>query len=149
MAEIEEVPLDTPQIIEENAQDIQETPMDNVEIEETPAPKKKGRPPGAKNKPKPKPAPKPAPKPKAKKKPQVEYEYDDDYDDEEILTELPPPPRRHSSGGAKPRGTLRPRRAAPVEMEALAADVLNILQQQRYDRTHARRNHYASWFANM
>mgnify|MGYP001599567662 CR=1 FL=1 len=138
MAEIQEVPLDNPQIIEEKAQDIQETPMDNAEIEETPAPKKKGRPPGAKNKPKPKPAPKPAVKPKAKKKPQAEYEFDDDYDDEDILQEAPPPRRR---------------RAAPMPQEmdrhALAADVLNILQQQRYDRTHARRNHYASWFANM
>ena len=139
MTEIQEVSLDNPQIIEEKTQDILsgvETPMDNAEIVsgvETPAPKKKGRPPGAKNKPK----PKPAVKPKAKKQPQVEYEYDqDDYDDEETLQELPPPRRR---------------RAAPQEMDrhALAADVLNILQQQRYDRTHARRNHYASWFANM
>ena len=74
MAEIEEIPLD--QI--ENTENNQEIMLDNEEIveniEEQPAPKKKGRPPGAKNKPKP-PAPKPKPKPKAKVKKQLLHSH--------------------------------------------------------------------------
>ena len=104
---------------------IQETPE-----EIKPAPKKRGRPVGAKNKPKPT-AAKAKAKPKAKPKaPQYESETEED--------EAPPP---------------RPRRrvAQPQELDrhALASEVLDILQQQRYDRTTARRSHYASWFANM
>ena len=129
MAEIEEIPLD--QI--ENTENNQEIMLDNEEIveniEEQPAPKKKGRPPGAKNKPKP-PAPKPKPKPKAKVKKQPEYE---EYESEE--EEQPPP-----------RGRTQP---AEVDRHQLAAEVLGLLQQQRYNQTTARRSHYASWFANM
>lgn len=44
-----------------------------------------------------------------------------------------------------------PRRRQPAEMDRhqLAAEVLGLLQQQRYNQTTARRSHYASWFANM
>ena len=105
-------------------------------VEETPPTKRdRGRPPGAKNKPKPKPAPMPAVKATAKKKP-VEYEASYTESEEEEA----PPPRRRAS-----------RAEQPVELDrrALASDVLNILQQQRYQRTTAKRNHYASWFENM
>ena len=129
MADIEEIPLDQT----ENTENNQEIVEDNEEIveniEEEPAPKKKGRPPGAKNKPKP-PAPKSKPKPKAKVKKQPEYE---EYESEE--EEQPPP-----------RGRTQP---AEVDRHQLAAEVLGLLQQQRYNQTTARRSHYASWFANM
>jgi len=128
MAEIEEIPPE-PQEPSENAEEMQPTIQETPE-EIKPAPKKRGRPVGAKNKPKPT-AAKAKAKPKAKPKaPQYETESEED--------EAPPP---------------RPQRrvAQPQELDrhALAADVLNILQQQRYDRTTARRSHYASWFANM
>lgn len=114
---------------EENQEDIQDIPQ-----------KGRGRPAGAKNKAKPKPAPATAkPKPKAKQKKPIEYE------ESESEPEPEPKPRRRVSRG---------RVAQPVEFasvgsldrHALASDVLNILQQQRYERTTAKRNHYASWF---
>ena len=104
--------------------------MENSTEELVPTPKRKGRPPGAKNKPKP-PAPKPKPKPKAKVKKQPEYE---EYESEE---EESPPARRRVS------------QPAEVDRHQLAAEVLGLLQQQRYNQTTARRSHYASWFANM
>ena len=128
MAEIEEIPPE-PQEPSENAEEMQPTIQETPE-EIKPAPKKRGRPVGAKNKPKPT-AAKAKAKPKAKPK-ALQYETESEED------EAPPP---------------RPQRrvAQPQELDrhALAADVLNILQQQRYDRTTARRSHYASWFANM
>ena len=131
MAEIEEIALeshDPP----ENAQDILESiPENGTDIQ--PAPKKRGRPAGAKNKAKPAPKPKPAVKPKAKQKKPIEYEEYSESEEEEA-----PPPRRRTQ-------------REPIELDrhALASDVLNILQQQRYQRTTAKRNHYASWFENM
>ena len=129
MADIEEIPLDQTENTENNQEIIQDNEelVENIE-EETPAAKKKGRPPGAKNKPKP-PALKPKPKPKAKVKKQPEYE---EYESEE---EEVSPPRR--------------RQPAEMDRHQLAAEVLGILQQQRYNQTTARRSHYASWFANM
>ena len=130
MAEIEEIPTETleiPQVAQEAT--VKEEPSASQDI-----PKKgRGRPAGAKNKAKSKPAPAPAtakPKPKAKKKP-IEYEPSSEE-------EATPPPRRR-------------RVEQPVEMDrhALASDVLNILQQQRFQRTNAKRSHYASWFDNI
>ena len=92
-------------------------------LEDKPAPKKRGRPVGAKNKPKP-PAAKAKAKPKAKAAPQNESESEED--------EAPTP---------RPRRCLA--QAQELDRHALASDVLNILQQQRYDRTIARRSHYA------
>jgi len=137
MSEIQEIPIE-PEGPPENTQEIchglASIPENPEEIQ--PAPKKRGRPPGSKNvKPKPKPAPKP--KPKAKQKKQVEYEEYTESEEEET-----PPPRRRVSRG---------RAEQPVELDrhALASDVIGILQQQRYQQTNARRNHYASWFSNM
>ena len=133
MSEIQEIAIeaeDIPETMQDIAQDIPETTNISEDI-----PKKgRGRPAGAKNKAKPKPAPKT--KPKAKQKQPVEYEEYTESEEEEA-----PQPRSH-------RGQTRP---PPVELDrhALASDVLNILQQQRYQRTSARRNHYASWFENM
>ena len=139
MAEIEEILIraeDTP----ENTQEMQ-PPIPGNTTDIRPAPKKRGRPAGAKNKAKPacasgargaEPhAPKPKPKAKQKKTPEYE-EYEDSEEDEA------PPPRRRV-------------RAEPqvLDRHALASDVLSILQQQRYQRTSARRNHYASWLEKM
>ena len=135
MAEIEEIPIEaegTP----ENTQEVSTTIPENTEdIEDIqPAPKKRGRPPGSKNvKPKPKPAPKP--KPKAKQKKPAEYE---EYEDESEEDKAPPPRRR-----------VRADQPVELDRHALASEVLGILQQQRYQRTSARRSHYASWFENM
>ena len=123
---MEEIPISTvdiPEAMQNIAQDIPE------DIQDIPK-KGRGRPAGAKTKPKPKPAP---PKAKAKKKP-VEYEENEESEEEET-----PPPRRSA------------RHEQPVELDrhALASEVLGILQQQRYQRSTARRSHYASWFENM
>ena len=110
------------------------------DIQEDIPKKGRGRPAGAKNKPKPKPAPEPKaknkPKAKAKKKPIPQPEYEDESEEES--EEEAQPPRRK----ARPP-------AIEVDRHALASEVLGLLQQQRYQRTDARRNHYASWFANM
>jgi hypothetical protein len=125
MAEIQEIPLDAveaPEAVPE-VEDIQEV--------EAPAPKKRGRPPGVKNKAK---AP-PAPKPKAKRKAYV-----------------PPSPAESSSGeDTPPPRARRPARHTPepLDRRALAADVLGLLQEQRMSRGVARRTHYATWFQNM
>ncbi len=138
MAEIEEIPIepgeptDNIEEVAKKGDDIQENTVD--------IPKKgRGRPPGAKNKPKPAPKPAPKPKPKAKKKPlEYEAEYEEVGESEE--EEVP-----------QPRSRRPPRAARPPELDrhALASEVLGILQQQRYQRTNARRSHYASWFENM
>ena len=127
MAEIQEIPLDAveaPEAVPE-VEDIQEV--------EAPAPKKRGRPPGVKNKAKAPPAPKA--KPKAKRKAYV-----------------PPSPAESSSGeDTPPPRARRPARQTPepLDRRALAADVLGLLQEQRMSRGVARRNHYAAWFQNM
>ncbi len=130
MTEIEEIPL----AIEEPTENTQEIPehIPNNAQEITPLPtRKRGRPAGVKNKAK----SKPKPKPKTKKP----VEYDSLEEDEESEAETPPlpPPRRR----ARPE-----EQSQELDRHALASEVLGLLQQQRYDRTSARRYHYASWF---
>ena len=135
MAEIQEIPLDQTENSENNPDNIEITQEICIDNHGEPAPKKKGRPPGAKNKPKP-PAPKPKPKAKKKKQSQApEYEEESDEYEEE-----PPRHQRRTASMSQPR---------EVDRHALAAEVLGILQQQRYNQTTARRSHYASWFTNM
>ena len=127
MAEIEEIPIESADI-PENIQNIQEDFQEETPNPENIQKKGRGRPSGSLNK------PKPAPKVKAKVKAKVkvkakpqEYIYEESESDEEPET----------------------RYQQPVDKHALASEVLNILQQQRYQRTNAKRNHYASWFENM
>ena len=129
MTEILEFPIEAEDPTE-NTQEMLASIPETTNIPEDIPKKGRGRPAGAKNKPKP--APKPKAKPKAKKP--VEYEEYTESEEEEA-----PPPRR------------RARQEQPVELDrnALASEVLGILQQQRYQRTSARRNHYAGWFENM
>ena len=131
MATSEEIPLDNQETVQET-QDIPEETQDIAEENvEPPAPKKKGRPPGSRNKPKPEPKappPKPAPKPKPKpkRKPVVEEEYDSEEEE------------------------YQPQRRAPeLDRHQLASEVLGLLQQQRYHQATRKANHYRSWFQNM
>ena len=135
MTEIQEIPLDA-----EPLPDIAE-PVADVSEAVVVEPKRRGRPAGAKNKAKPAPAPvapaqrapraaaPPAAKPKARRRVVVPSSDESSEEDQ-------PAPRAS--------------RAAPeLDRRALAADVLGILQEQRMNRTVAKRNHYASWFENM
>ena len=135
MTEIQEIPLDA-----EPLQDIAE-PVTDVSEAVVVEPKRRGRPAGAKNKAKatpapiaptqraPRAAPKPAAKPKGRRRVVVPSSDESSEEDQ-------PAPRAS--------------RAAPeLDRRALAADVLGILQEQRMNRTVAKRNHYASWFENM
>ena len=145
MAEIEEIPLDAVEApeavpeVEERAARAQSAHIQEVDV---PAPKKRGRPPGVKNKAKAPPAPKA--KPKAKRKA---------YGREApARSAVPPSPAESSSGeDTPPPRARRPARHTPepLDRRALAADVLGLLQEQRMSRGVARRNHYASWFQNM
>ena len=122
MTEIEEIPLAIEESTENNQEIPEHIPKSNAQEV---VPKKKGRPVGAKNKPKPK------PKPKTKTKKPVEYEEEEESEEDET------PPRRR----------VRPQEQShEMDRHALASEVLGLLQQQRLDRTSARRNHYASWF---
>ena len=133
MAEIEEIPIEPEATAapEEIQEEIREDIRENQPV--IPEKKGRGRPTGSKNKPK-----EAAPKPKAKAKPKPKarpVEYVEEYSEEE---EAPPPRRRTKNGPEQ-----------PMDRHALAAEVLDLLQQQRYSRASARRDHYASWFQNM
>ena len=134
MTEIEEIPIEA-EDIPENTQEVLASIPENAEDIQPVVTKGRGRPAGAKNKAKPK--PKPAPKPQAKQKKPVEYEEYTESEEEEA-----PPPRRRVRAE-------QPVSERELDRHALASEVLGILQQQRYQRTSARRSHYASWFENM
>ena len=142
MAEIQEIPLDnTEEMIntEEIPEEIQETTeiIEEIPEENTPAPKKRGRPAGAKNKAKPKPKAvqvKKA-KPVAKRK-EVQYE---DYSYSEEEEEDYEPPRRRAMYAQQP----------VYDSHSIASEVLTILQSQRHNAKNARRTQYAQWVAQM
>ena len=134
---IEEIPLNIPETVEdiqenvEHIQDIQE------KVEEA-APKKRGRPAGAKNKKTIKEAPveqvevkKAKPviskvKAKAKAIPKKKKPIVEEYS---------------SSEDEAPRV-----RVQEMDRQALAAEMIQMLSQQRNGRATARREHYATWF---
>ena len=140
MAEIQEIPLDnTEEMIntEEIPEEIQETTeiIEEIPEEIQPAPKKRGRPAGAKNKPKPKPKVQvKKAKPVAKRK-EVQYE-DYSYSEEEEDYE---PPGRRSMYAQQP----------VYDSHSIASEVLTILQSQRHNAKNARRSQYAQWVAQM
>ena len=139
MAEIQEIPLDNteeaanieeiPEEIQETAEIIEEIPEENI-----PAPKKRGRPVGAKNKAKPKPKVQvKKAKPAAKRKVQYEdYSYSEEEEEE--------PPRR--------RAMYAPQQPM-YDSHSIASEVLTILQAQRHNAKNARRTQYAQWVAQM
>ena len=127
MADIEEIPIEAEVQPEKEEKEIENNTQEIEEIqEETPIKKSRGRPPGAKNKAKAQPKPPPAPKPKAKTKKVRAPVYEEESSEDEDYQPT-----------------------QPLDRHALASDVLSILQQQRFQRTSARRSHYASWFNNM
>ena len=137
---IEEVPInveeshdnngDNQEIVEElinNEQDIQE-PEASEEVE--PAPKRRGRPPGAKNKAKSKPKAAPVIKRSVSRRRPPTPE-----DSEESEEEEPPP-----------RSRRRQQEVDPDPMRTVAAEMLHMMQSQSANRQQARVNKYASWF---
>ena len=125
MADIEEIPIEAEVQPEKEEKETENNTEEIEEIqEETPIKKSRGRPPGAKNKAKAQPKP-PAPKPKAKTKKVRAPVYEEESSEDE---------------------DFQPQQ---LDRHALAGEVLGILQQQRFQRTNARRSHYASWFNNM
>ena len=134
---IEEIPLiveenveDNQEIVEEiinNEQDIQE-PEASEEVE--PTPKRRGRPPGAKNKAKSKPKAAPVIKRSVSRRRPPTPE-----DSEESEEEEPPP-----------RSRRRQQEVDPDPMRTVAAEMLHLMQSQSANRQQARVNKYASWF---
>ena len=133
---IEEIPI----VSEEAQPDEVDPATEDAPVEEqepiAPAPKRRGRPAGAKNKAKPKVV---AAKPK-KKAPPPPSESESEEEEYE------PPPRKHE----------RKTRAAPreeseeeepvLDARQVAAEMLSMLSQRNVDRNQAKRQKYASWF---
>ena len=137
---IEEIPIVSEEAQPEEAQPVTE-PVDVEEETPAPAPKKRGRPVGAKNKAKVVAAPK-AVKPKPKKKAQPPPPSDDEEEESE---EEYQPPRRKARARAAPREEEY-EEAAPLDPRLVAAEMLSMLSQRNVDRTAAKRQKYASWF---
>ena len=145
MTTIEEIPID---VSEEAQPDEQTEPVtEPMEEEPTePAPKKRGRPPGSRNrvaKPKVVAAkPKAAkPKKKAQPPPPSDDEEEEDYEEEEYE----PPPRRKARARAPPQEEYE-EEPAPLDPRLVAAEMLSMLSQRNVDRNAAKRQKYASWF---
>ena len=131
---IEEIAINAEEIAEDNerALEIQniEEETQEPEASEEPAPKRRGRQPGAKNKAKSK--PKPAPvvvKRSVRRRPPTPE------DSEESEEEEPPP-----------RSRRRQQEVDPNPMRTVAAEMLHLMQSQSQNRQQARANKYASWF---
>ena len=123
---IQEIPLAAETAQENSPENIVETP-ETQEIIPEPAAKKRGRPPGSRNRPKAAPEPAPKPKARAKEKRRVVHVEESSSEEEE--------PQPRSRGGV-----------VALDRSTLAAEVLNLLQAQHVDRAAARRARYASWF---
>ena len=98
-------------------------------LEETPAPKKRGRPVGAKSKPKPA---------KVKKAPVI-------IDSEESEAEEEPPKKKRTKRPADDIQEYTP--PLPTSRD-VAMEVLGMLSDRNTQRTNQRRAKYASWFQN-
>ena len=132
---IEEIPLNDGEIVEENQENVEEI-INNQEIqpevsEVEPTPKRRGRPPGAKNKAKSKPKPVPVVKRSTRRRPPTP---EDSEESEEEEYEPPPRSRR------------RQQQVDPNPMQTVAAEMLHMMQTQNQNRQQARVNKYASWF---
>ena len=138
MATIEEIP-----ILSEEAQPDEVDPVTEeapVEEEPTaPAPKKRGRPAGAKNKAK----PKIVARPKKKAPPPPPSDDEEEESDEE---EPPPPPPRRTRSRAPQQEEYE--EEPPMDARSVATEMLQLLSQRHVDRNQAKRQKYASWFPN-
>ena len=147
---IEEIPIDT--VVEEKPELLD--PVQSEEIVQAVA-KKRGRPPGAKNKPKknaappeeieetPRPAAKRAAssaaevKPKKKRRPPTPESSSSEE-------EAPPPKKKRRAARAEPeQEAITP---AQDTRQQIAADVLYMLSSQHLDMRQAKRERYRSWF---
>jgi hypothetical protein len=139
---IEEIPID----ISEEAQPEEVDPVtDEAPVEEEPiAPKKRGRPIGAKSRPKPKivAAPKAA-KPKRKAPPPPPSE-----DEEESEEETPPTPIPMRRRARAPPPQEEYEEEPPMDPRLIAAEMMQMLSQRHAGRTQAKKAKYASWFPN-
>ncbi len=135
---IEEIAID----LNEEAQSEEVDPVTAeapAEEPTAPAPKKRGRPAGAKNKPKIVAAPKAA-KPKKKAPPPPPSEDEEEEEEEEPPT--PTPLRRTRSSAPQEY------EHAPMDARQVAAEMLQMLSQRNADRHQAKKAKYASWFPN-
>ena len=127
MATIEEIP-----IVSEEAQPDEVDPVtEEVPVEEeptAPAPKKRGRPAGAKNKAK----PKIVARPKKKAPPPPPSDDEEEESDEE-----PPPPPRRTRSRAAPAPEYEEEEI--VDARSVAAEMLQMLSQRHVDRNHAKK----------
>ena len=128
---IEEIP-----IVSEEAQPDEVDPVtEDAPVEEeptAPAPKRRGRPAGAKNKAKPK-----VVAAKIKKKAQPPSESESEEEEYE-----PPPRRKRSRAPVQEEYEEEP----PLDPRQVAAEMLTMLSQRNVDRNQAKRQKYASWF---
>ena len=128
---IEEIPIDTgaPEV-EEEAEPIEQSPEPEETLSPEPVPKRRGRPPGAKNRAKAKPSPQPVIKRTRSRRPPTPETTDESSEEE-------PPPRRVR------RQVVQ---EDPNPMRTMAAEMLQLMQHQTMNRQAARANKYASWF---
>ena len=129
MVDIQEIPLDIEEIHENDA----DTEENNQEIIDIPAPKKKGRPAGAKNEAK-------APVVKA---PVLEPVI---VAKAPVKKVKPVEPKKRKRVVVSSSSESEEEIAPVIDRHALAADMLQILSQQRHTKATAKRAHYATWF---
>ena len=129
MVDIQEIPLD----IEETHENDADTEENNQEIIDIPAPKKKGRPAGAKNKAKAPVVKAPVLEPVIATKAQVKKVK-------------PVEPKKRKRVVVSSSSESEEEIAPVIDRHALAADMLQILSQQRHTKATAKRAHYATWF---
>ena len=126
-----------------------------VEVPAEPAPKKRGRPPGAKNKPKAKAEARPAPareasppkrsakrgsraaEPRKAPPPESESEEEEPPPKKRRARSVPEVPREQSQDSVSPE---------PLDTRAIAAEVLHLLSNRHVERAAQKREKYRSWF---
>ena len=137
---IEEVPINVEEIVEDNQESVGEIINNEEEIQEPeasqevePTPKRRGRPPGARNKAKAKPKAAPIVKRSVSRRRPPTPEDSEESEEEE---EYQPPPKSRR----------RQQEVDPNPMRTVAAEMLHLMQSQSANRQQARVNKYASWF---
>ena len=142
MTTIEEIEIVSEEALPEPDAVVEE-PLSTIEEEEAPAPKKRGRPPGATNKAKAKPKVVVA-KRKPRAPPPPPSEDEEDEDDEPDAPRVPL--RRTHSRASAP--SQREYEEEVLDARSVAAEMLQMLSRRNADKHQAKRNKYASWFPN-
>ena len=139
---IEEIPIDVSEEIQ--PEPVVDEPLPTIEEDDMPAPKKRGRPPGARNRAKPKVVVVAKRKPRAPPPPPSEEEEEEDEDDEPDTPRIPL--RRTHSRASAP--SQREYEEEVLDARSVAAEMLQMLSRRNADKHQAKRNKYASWFPN-